>query len=104
HEGVDIAAALGSPVTAARTGSVARVLRDDLYGTVVVMDHGDGVQTVYANLQDVPAVSVGDWVELGAPIGAVGDTALCEIGQDTHLHFAVTVNGKTVDPLQYLPA
>ena len=104
HEGVDIAAALGSPVTAARAGSVARVLRDDLYGAIVVLDHGDGVQTVYASLQDAPAVSVGDWVELGDPIGAVGDTALCEIGQDTHLHFAVTVNGKTVDPLAYLPA
>ena len=40
---------------------------------------------------------------IGAVIGSIGDTALCEVGQGTHLHFAVTVDGAGVDPLAYLP-
>ena len=49
-------------------------------------------------------MSVGDWVEPGDVIGAVGATALCESGQGTHLHFAIYVDGSCVDPLIYLPA
>ncbi len=103
HEGIDILAPLGEPVCAAHAGSVESIVEDDLYGTVVVVSHGDGERTVYANLAELPAVSVGDWVEPGDVIGAVGTTALCEIGQGTHLHFAVTVDGVNVDPLDYLP-
>ena len=104
HAGVDIAAALGSPVSAAREGMVESVVRDDLFGTVVTVDHGDGSRAVYANLADTPAVQSGDWVDRGGVIGAVGTSALGEIGQSAHLHFAVTVDGVSVDPLDYLPA
>lgn len=103
HEGIDIMAPLGETVTAAHAGSVESIVEDDLYGTVVTVSHGDGGRTVYANLAEVPAVSVGDWVEPGDVIGAVGTTALGEIGQGTHLHFAVTVDGVNVNPLDYLP-
>ena len=78
-------------------------MQDDLYGTVLTVSHGDGTRTVYANLAEQPAVSVGDRVEAGDVIGTVGDTALGEIGQGSHLHFAVTVDGAGVDPLAYLP-
>lgn len=104
HAGVDIAAPLGSTVTAAHRGTVESIRQDDLYGTVVVVDHGDGVRSVYANLADMPAVTVGAWVEPGTVIGSVGATALCEVGQSTHLHFALTANGEPLDPLDYLPA
>ena len=104
HAGIDIVAALGATVTAAHEGMVSRVWKDDLYGTMVSVDHGDGVATLYANLADAPAVQVGDWVEAGSVIGAVGTTALCEVGQPAHLHFAVTVDGRSADPLDYLPA
>ena len=103
HEGIDIAAPLGETVFAAHAGSVESIAQDDLYGTMVTVAHGDGGRTVYANLAEIPAVSVGDWVEPGDVIGAVGTTALCEIGQGTHLHFAVTVDGVNVNPLDYLP-
>lgn len=103
HEGIDIMAPLGETVTAAHAGSVESIVQDDLYGTVVTVSHGDGGRTVYANLAEVPAVSVGDRVEAGDVIGAVGATALGEIGQGTHLHFAVTVDGENVNPLDYLP-
>ena len=104
HAGVDIEAPLGTIVTAAHAGTVESVRSDDLLGTVVTVSHGDGVQTVYANLETAPAVSPGDWVEPGSVIGAVGDTALCEVGQTSHLHFAIQVTGVSEDPLAYLPA
>ena len=104
HNGVDVAAPLGAAVTASRAGTVQSVVSDDLYGTVVTIDHGDGSRAVYANLDSEPAVSAGDWVESGAVIGSVGSTALCEIGQSAHLHFALTVDGVSVDPMNYLSA
>ena len=104
HEGVDIAAALGSTVTASHSGRVESIENDDLYGTVVVLNHGDGSSSRYANLADTVPVNVGDWLECGAAIGTVGTSALCEIGQGAHLHFALYVNGQSVDPLEYLPA
>ena len=104
HEGVDIQAPLGEVVCAAHAGSVQSIRKDDLLGTVVTVSHGDGICTVYANLADTPAVNEGDWVEPGTVIGSVGTTALCEIGQEPHLHFAVVVNGVNQNPLDYLPA
>ena len=104
HEGIDILAPMGQTVTAAHAGSVESVGRSDLLGTVVVVNHGDGFCTVYANLEENPAVHVGDWVEPGSVIGTVGSSALAEISQESHLHFAVTLNGVNQDPLDYLPA
>ena len=103
HEGIDIVAELGSPVAAAHSGTVESIVQDSLYGTVLTLDHGDGTKSVYANLAEPAAVNVGDWVECGATIGSVGDTALCEIGQTAHLHFAITVNGIQKNPMDYLP-
>ena len=96
------AASLG--VTAAHAGTVESIVSDDLLGTTVTVDHGDGAKTVYANLDPAAAVSVGDWVEPGAVIGRVGSTALGEVSQSSHLHFAIIVNGAPADPLAYLPA
>lgn len=104
HDGLDIQAPLGQTVCAAMPGVVRFVQDDGFYGTFVTVDHGDGTCAVYANLASMPAVSVGDRVQAGDVIGAVGTTALCEIGQGTHLHFAVYLDGESVDPLDYLPA
>lgn len=104
HSGIDILAPAGTAVTAAHSGSVESVTNDELMGTTVTVSHGDGGRTVYANLDPTVSVSVGDWVEPGTPIGAVGSTAICEVSQEEHLHFAITVNGEGVNPLNYLPA
>lgn len=104
HEGVDILAPVGSTVTAVRGGMVESVISDDLYGTMVTVSHEDGSRAVYANLAELPAVSVNDRIEQGYIIGAVGETALCEVSQASHLHFAMSVDGAPVDPLLYLPA
>lgn len=104
HAGVDISAPLGTPVTAAHGGTVESVSEDDLYGVTVVINRGDGVCSVYSNLAPETAVSAGDSVERGTVIGSVGESAICESSQDAHLHFAVTANGESADPLSYLPA
>lgn len=103
HAGIDILSEPGAIVQASCAGTVESVQQDDMLGTVVTIVHADGSRTVYANLEDSPAVSQGQWVEAGQAVGAVGRSALCEIGQPSHLHFAIQVNGKDVDPCDYLP-
>ena len=103
HEGVDIAAPLGTQVMAAASGRVEDVYTDELYGVTVVIDHMGGLRSVYANLAETPTVYVGDGIIAGEIIGAVGTSALCEAGETTHLHFAMTQDGVSVDPADYLP-
>ena len=95
---------MGTAVTAAHCGTVESVCTDDLYGLTVTVDHGDGGKTIYSNLAEEISVSVGDWVEPGTTIGTIGNSALCEVSQQDHLHFSITVDGKAVNPLNYLPA
>lgn len=102
HNGVDIAAKQGTTVLAASAGAVLSVTDDPLMGTTVVLEHEDGYETTYANLQAKPNVAEGDPVSAGQIIGAVGTTAAAEAGQAPHLHFAVTKDGKAVDPNEYL--
>ena len=102
HDGVDIAAPLGTQVCAASYGTVTDVRNDDLMGATVVIAHDDGCDTIYANLQDMPTVGVGDEVTAGQIIGSVGSTALGESALPAHLHFAVTRDGEFIDPLEYL--
>lgn len=103
HDGVDIMAQQGEVVVAAADGRVVSVRQDDLYGTTVEIEHGSGIKTVYSNLADTPTVSEGDSVSAGDVIGSVGKTASCEIGQSSHIHFAMSKDGASVDPMNYLP-
>lgn len=103
HAGVDISAALGTQVLAAAAGTVTAVDQDDLMGAVVVIDHGSGLASSYANLAAVPAVAVGDTVSSGDVIGSVGQTAIAESALSGHLHFSITKDGAAADPLEYLP-
>ena len=102
HDGMDIAAPLGTQVCAASYGTVTDVRDDDLMGTTVVIAHDDGCDTIYANLQAMPTVGVGDEVTAGQIIGSVGSTALGESALPAHLHFAVTRDGEFIDPAEYL--
>ena len=103
HSAIDIAAGLGDKVMACAKGTVTAVYEDALLGTVVIIDHGDGLESIYANLAATPTVSEGDEVTSATVIGAVGDTAIGETGQPYHLHFAMTKDGESVDPTEYLP-
>ena len=88
----------------AAAGTVVSVTGNDLLGTTVEIDHGNGVHSVYANLAASPTVATGDIVSMGQVIGSVGSTALGETNQVSHLHFAMTESGLSADPTLYLPS
>ncbi len=104
HDGIDVACEQGTPVVAAAGGIVVDVHSDDLLGTVVEIDHENGVHSVYANLAAEPPVAAGATVTMGQTIGSVGSTALGEVNQVSHLHFAMKSDGLPADPLGYLPS
>lgn len=98
HLGVDFDAEIGDPVMAAADGIVSFSGVKTGYGNTVVVDHGDGYQTLYAHNQR-NLVRVGDVVRAGQQLAKVGST-----GRSTgaHLHFEVHVNGRPVNPTAYL--
>ena len=102
HDGIDIAADVGTPVLAACSGTVTAVAEDDLLGTLVRITHDGGYESTYANLQSVPAVGEGQYVSAGQIIGSVGATSLIEAGGAPHLHFAVKKDGASIDPQEFL--
>ena len=103
HDGLDIASAAGTEVKAAAAGTVPAVLQDAMMGPTVVVEHGGGLTSTYANLASVPTVAVGDTVGAGSVLGSVGGTAIAESALASHLHFSMSLDGSTVDPLEYLP-
>ena len=102
HDGVDIAAEVGTQVLAACSGTVTQVIDDDLMGTSVTIAHDDGYETIYSNLQSVPTVSEGQEVSAGEVIGSVGCTSIAEFAVPAHLHFGVTKDGVPCDPETFL--
>lgn len=98
HTGIDIDASTGDPIKASESGTVILAGSYGGYGRAVVIDHGGGMATLYAH-QSSLAVSSGDQVERGEVIGYVGCTGYCT---GPHLHFEVRINGKFVDPMDYL--
>ena len=102
HNGVDIAAAEGTPVMAAADGTVYTVYDDETMGTTVVIRHEDGYTTKYSCLAQEVMVAAGDTVTMGQQIGCVGTTALLESALEPHVHFSVTCDNEVVDPAEFL--
>lgn len=99
HTGVDLAAPAGTSIIAADSGTVVKAeWNNGGYGNLVVIDHGNGVETWYAHCSEL-LVNAGDIVEQGELIAKVGST-----GHSTgnHLHFEVRIGGNPVDPTGYL--
>jgi murein DD-endopeptidase MepM/ murein hydrolase activator NlpD len=98
HEGVDMAAPMGTPIRACRAGTVVIASWQGGYGNAVVIDHGGNMATLYAH-QSQMAASVGQHVEAGQVVGFVGSTGY---STGPHLHFEVRLGGNVVNPENYL--
>lgn len=98
HSGIDLALSYGKPIVASDGGTVTFSGWNGAYGYCVIVNHGNGVETLYAHASKLN-VSVGAKVSQGDKIAEVGST-----GRSTgnHLHFEIRINGKAVDPLNYL--
>ena len=98
HTGIDIAAAYGVTIRSSAAGTVIYASWMGGYGNVIIVDHGDGLSTLYAH-QSRLAVGNGARVSRGQTIGYVGSTGF---STGPHLHYEVRVNGNPVDPMGYL--
>jgi murein DD-endopeptidase MepM/ murein hydrolase activator NlpD len=95
HQGIDLVAVRGQPVTAAGDGVVIRAEHGNGHGNHVEVDHGGGVMTRYSHLSAILVVP-GVAVKQGESIGLAGDTGLAT---GVHLHFELWRSGQAVDPL-----
>jgi hypothetical protein len=97
HLGVDLASLANSEVEASNNGRVVFRDRLGIYGLTVVLDHGQGIASVYSHLSEI-RVAMGQEVMKGEVIGLTGQTGLA--GGD-HLHFGIMVNGVFVNPVEW---
>jgi murein DD-endopeptidase MepM/ murein hydrolase activator NlpD len=102
HTGLDISDGQRpgvTPVKAFRRGKVIQVLRSGGLGNHVVVDHGNGVTSVYGHLASI-AVQEGQEVDTSTTLGLEGTTG---VSTGTHLHFEIRVNGEATDPHKFIP-
>lgn len=98
HLGVDLDAAVGTPVYAVNDGVVSFVKELTVYGKMIIIDHGLGIYSLYLHLNEFK-VAKGDKVTRGEAIGLSGSTGY-SLGP--HLHFSIKVKGANIDPLRFI--
>ncbi len=98
NKGIDIIAPKGETVTSVKEGNVVFASWFKGYGMLVIIDHGNGLYSLYANLSNI-LVSVGEKVSKGTPIGKAGNPVE---GEEYNLHFEIRVHGESVNPLEWL--
>ena len=102
HSGIDFKAAEGEQVKAISYGIVTKIYDDALWGTVIIIDHGNGVTAKYCGFnKDTLEIKKGSTVESGSLLGYLG-TIPCEKSDLSHLHFEISYNGKNVEPLELM--
>jgi murein DD-endopeptidase MepM/ murein hydrolase activator NlpD len=97
HKGIDIGTPIGTPIRAAKDGKVIFAGWSDGYGKKILIDHGNGYETLYAHLDEL-LVKAGDRVSSGEVIGLSGGTGYVT---GPHLHFEIQLNAVARDPLNY---
>lgn len=98
HTGIDIGAPLGTSFVAAANGIVSKATFNTAYGNMVIIDHGGGVQTLYAHGNEI-LVQVGQVVSAGTEVLKVGSTGY---STGPHAHFEIRINGQTINPIDFL--
>ena len=103
HEGLDFSAEVGTQVVAAQGGVIESIYTDELLtGTEIVIDHGEGLKSVYRFVNATDGLEVGAAVERGQVIATVAEAVGDEYKDGAHLHFEVRKDNKNVDPTTYL--
>ncbi len=102
HSGIDFSGKSGASVVAAYDGVVESVETGLLEGTVITIDHGNGLKSVYKSVLDDSMVTVGKTVKAGDKIGVISTSCKQEYKDGEHLHFEVFENGKSVNPMKYI--
>ncbi len=97
HFGIDLASLSNSPIQAANHGKVIFADRLGIYGLAVVIDHGQGLASIYGHMSKID-VTIDQEVQKGEAIGFTGQTGLAA---GDHLHFGVMVNGIFVNPIEW---
>ena len=101
HKGIDIKPKDNLLIESALSGKVEAVNSSEITATEIIIDHGNNVKTLYSNLVSAN-VQAGDTVKKGQVIGNLGKTVSIESADGTHLHFELIVDGKQVNPLDYI--
>lgn len=102
HSGVDLAAELGETVCVIADGTVSAIIEDPMMGQTVVVSHANGYASSYSNLDAQVLCAVGDSLKLGDVIGTVGNTAVAELLEPSHLHLELTLDNEQIDPMSVL--
>jgi len=98
HTGIDFAVREGAPVLATADGKVEYAGEDNLYGFLIVIDHGNGFKTMYGH-NSVILIKTGDTVKRGDRIAFSGNTG---VSTAPHLHYEIVENGRPIDPASFL--
>ena len=104
HDGLDFAASPGTPVLSAADGVICEIKDDPMMGATIAVQHSGGAITKYKglSLESLNMHNIGDNVKRGDAIGSVGETALIESAEESHLHFEMTIEGENVNPAEYM--
>jgi murein DD-endopeptidase MepM/ murein hydrolase activator NlpD len=99
HKGIDYGAPSGTPIKSSKSGTVVLAKYSTSYGNYIIVNHGNGVQTLYAHASSLNC-SVGQKVQQGQVIAYVGSTGW---STGAHLHFEIRINEEAVNPQKYIP-
>lgn len=102
HRGIDIKAEKTTVVKAAADGKIKAIKEDPRYGLSIIIEHSDGFSTVYSSLLSTEFVKEGDSVKQGQSIGTVGNSAVFETLDGSHLHFEILKDNEYVNPDIYI--
>ena len=104
HNGIDIAADKNAVVVSAKGGIITKIYSDDLYGHSLQLDTPDGFTMIYSNLS-MPlsdGIQEGLAVSAGTVLGSIGESAIIEASQESHLHFELYKDSLSVNPSEYI--